>query len=166
MTHSSPGELAAESPESSLVDGQTGDRARALDAHRSETDSPADTPTRAAKRRALQRQAARRTILDATEALMLEKNGSDFSIRALGERSGYSAPTVYHYFGDKDGLIEALLEERVSRLAEQLEQVQPTGDAQADLRAILLAYVDFQYAQRDLHAADVDALEQGREPRA
>lgn len=96
-----------------------------------------------AKRRERQRQEARRTILDATEALMIEKNGSDFSIRALGQLSGYSAPTVYHHFGDKDGLIDALLEERVARLADQLEGVEPTGDAQSDLRAMLLAYFEF-----------------------
>lgn len=96
-----------------------------------------------AERRERQRQEARRTILDATEALMLEHQGSDFSIRALGKLAGYSAPTVYHYFGDKDGLIEAMLEERVSRLADQLESIEPTGDAQADLRAMLLAYHDF-----------------------
>ena len=94
-------------------------------------------------RRERQRQEARRTILDATEALMIEANGPDFSIRKLGDRSGYSAPTVYHYFGDKDGLIDALLEDRLARLAEELEQVEPDGDPRAGLRAMLLAYFDF-----------------------
>ena len=94
-----------------------------------------DPRPRLAQRRKRQREEARRTILDATEALMLETNGSNFSIRSLGDRSGYSAPTVYHYFGDKDGLIEALLEERVTRLADDLESVLPSGDARADLRA-------------------------------
>lgn len=108
-------------------------------------DAPGKRP-RLAERRERQRREARRTILDATEALMLEANGSDFSIRALGKRSGYSAPTVYHYFGDKDGLIEALLDERVSHLADQLERVEPTGDARADLRALLLAYYRFSAA--------------------
>lgn len=94
-------------------------------------------------RRERQRQEARRTILDATEALMIEANGPDFSIRKLGDRSGYSAPTVYHYFGDKDGLIDALLEDRLARLAEELEQVEPEGDPRAGLRAMLLAYFEF-----------------------
>jgi len=60
----------------------------------------AESGPRIEERRERQRQEARRTILDATEALMIEANGSDFSIRRLGEKSGYSAPTVYHYFGD------------------------------------------------------------------
>ena len=105
--------------------------------------APGEARPRIEQRRQRQRREARRAILDATEALMIEKNGSDFSIRSLGERSGYSAPTVYHYFGDKDGLIDALLEERVARLADELERVEPTGDAQADLRAMLLAYFEF-----------------------
>jgi len=95
------------------------------------------------QRRERQRQEARRAILDATEALLIESNGSDFSIRALGQRCGYSAPTVYHYFGDKDGLIDALLEERIDGLAEELECVAPVGDTLLDLRATLLTYVEF-----------------------
>lgn len=95
------------------------------------------------ERRERQRQEARRTILDATEALMIEANGSSFSIRKLGDRSGYSAPTVYHYFGDKDGLIDALLDDRVGRLADELEQVDPNADPRERLRAILLAYFEF-----------------------
>lgn len=110
--------------------------------------SPSGTRPRIEQRRERQRSEARRTILDATETLMIEKNGSNFSIRSLGERSGYSAPTVYHYFGDKDGLIEALLEERVSRLADQLARVEPTGDAQSDLRAMLLSYIEFSTANQ------------------
>ncbi len=39
------------------------------------------------------RQQARRAILEATEALMLEGGGDDFSIRRVATRCGYSAPT-------------------------------------------------------------------------
>jgi len=102
-----------------------------------------ETGPRIEERRERQRQEARRAILDATEALMIEANGSDFSIRRLGERSGYSAPTVYHYFGDKDGLIDALLDDRMGRLARELEQVGSAGDPRSDLRAMLLAYFEF-----------------------
>jgi AcrR family transcriptional regulator len=108
-----------------------------------EPDESAPPRPRLAERRKRQRREARRTILDATESLMIEANGSDFSIRALGRRSGYSAPTVYHYFGDKDGLIDALLEDRIAQLADQLERIEPSGDPQHDLRALLLGYLDF-----------------------
>jgi AcrR family transcriptional regulator len=95
------------------------------------------------RRRARQRDEARRAILDATESLLIESGGFDFSIRSLGRRCGYSAPTVYHYFSDKDGLIDALLEERIARLADAIERVPSTSDALVDLRAVLLVFVGF-----------------------
>ena len=66
-------------------------------------------------RRSRHREEARRAILDATEAILLEDGVELFSIRKLATRCGFTAPTIYHYFRDKDGLIDALLEERFSR---------------------------------------------------
>jgi AcrR family transcriptional regulator len=105
-----------------------------------------DSGSRIEQRRERQRHEARETILDATEELIIEAGGSNFSIRSLGQRSGYSAPTVYHYFVDKDGLIDALLENRVDRLATEFEQLRPSGDPRRDLRAMLLAYFEFSVA--------------------
>jgi len=105
-----------------------------------------DTPPGIEHRRARQREEARRTILDATELLLIESGGFDFSIRSLSKRCGYSAPTVYHYFGDKDGLIDALLEERVAGLADAIEHLPVTHDALADLRAVLKVFVGFSAA--------------------
>jgi AcrR family transcriptional regulator len=105
-----------------------------------------DSGSRIEQRRERQRHEARETILDATEDLIIEDGGSNFSIRSLGQRSGYSAPTVYHYFVDKDGLIDALLENRVDRLASEFEQLRPSGDPRRDLRAMLLAYFEFSVA--------------------
>lgn len=94
-------------------------------------------------RRERQRSEARSAILAAAEALLLEKGGPDFSMRSLGRRCGYSAPTVYHYFGDKDGLIEALLESRLARLAERLERVPRRRDPGAELRDLFVTFVEF-----------------------
>ena len=102
-----------------------------------------DTPPGIEHRRARQREEARRTILDATELLLIESGGFDFSIRSLSKRCGYSAPTVYHYFRDKDGLVDALLEERVAVLADAIERVPVTQDPLADLRAVLKVFVRF-----------------------
>lgn len=97
------------------------------------------------QRRQEQRAQARRAILDATEALLLEDGYERFSIRRLVERCGYSAPSIYHHFGDKPGLLDTLLEERFFKLAKRLERLD--GDApEADVRAQALAVVRF--AQR------------------
>ena len=103
----------------------------------------ADLPHGIDQRRERQRLDARRAILDATEALVIESQGRDFSMRSLGQRCGYSAPTVYHYFGDKDGLIDALLEERLERLGQLFDDLPTCGDGQADLRSVLLMSVEF-----------------------
>lgn len=48
-------------------------------------------------------------ILDAASAL-LEAEGPDaLTARAVCEAAGIKAPTLYHHFGGKDGLVQALL---------------------------------------------------------
>jgi AcrR family transcriptional regulator len=96
-----------------------------------------------AQRRTEQRAQVRRSILDATEALLLEEGEERFSIRRLVVRCGYTAPTLYHHFGDKKGLIDALLDERFERLARQLKRVPRADDPVGYLRAMALAFVRF-----------------------
>ena len=91
-------------------------------------------PQPAALRRSRQREEARRAILDATESILLEDGEELLSIRKLALRCGYTAPTIYHYFRDKDGLIDALLEERFSRLLQRVRRVQLGPDPVANLR--------------------------------
>jgi len=95
------------------------------------------------QRRSEQRAQVRRSILDATEALLLEEGEERFSIRRLVERCGFTAPTIYHHFGDKNGLIDTLLDERFDRLARQLKRVPRGDDSVAYLRAMSLAFVRF-----------------------
>ena len=95
------------------------------------------------QRRSEQRAQVRRSILDATEALLLEEGEERFSIRRLVERCGYTAPTIYHHFGDKEGLIDTLVDERFERLAKQLKRVPRGDDPVGYLRAIGRAFVRF-----------------------
>ena len=95
------------------------------------------------QRREAQRDLARRAILDATEALLIEDGYDAFSIRRLVERCGYAAPSIYHYFGDKDGLVDALLEERFAKLTRQLRRVPRGSDPVATIRGLALAFVRF-----------------------
>jgi AcrR family transcriptional regulator len=95
------------------------------------------------RRRSEQRAQVRRAILDATEALLLEEGEERFSIRRLVERCGYTAPTIYHHFGDKKGLIDALLNERFDRLARRLKRVPRGDDPVQYLRAMALTMVRF-----------------------
>jgi len=97
----------------------------------------------AALRRTRQREEARRAILDATEAILVEDGQDLLSIRKLALRCGYTAPTIYHYFRDKDGLIDSLLEERFSRLLQRVKKVEVTRDLVANLREYCRAFLRF-----------------------
>ena len=99
------------------------------------------SPTRAQRWR--HRQGARRAILDATKALLLADSGDEFSIRKLATRCGYSVPTIYHYFGDKGGLVDALLDERFKELVELVRHVEPEAEPAEYLRALARAFVEF-----------------------
>lgn len=94
-------------------------------------------------RRSRHREEARRAILDATEAILLEDGVEQFSIRKLATRCGFTAPTIYHYFRDKDGLIDALLEERFSRLLQRVRRVQLGADQVANMREHARAFLRF-----------------------
>ena len=94
-------------------------------------------------RRLRQREEVRREILAATEALLVSEGFEGFSMRRLADRCGYTAPTIYHHFGDKAHLIHTLLEERFRDLVERIDRVPEVADAAAQLRAQLAAFVSF-----------------------
>src|SRR5262245_35620673 len=96
-----------------------------------------------AQRRTEQRAQVRRAVLDATAAVLLEEGEERLSIRRLVERCGYTAPTIYHHFGDKKGLIHALLDERFDRLARRMRSVRRGHDPVAYIRAMALSFVRF-----------------------
>jgi AcrR family transcriptional regulator len=94
-----------------------------------------------AERRRLQsRTEARRAILDATEALLVEDGFRSFSMRRLAERCGYTPPTIYHHFVDKQHLLDELLEERCGALVKSLKRVRRSDDPVENLRAFGITF--------------------------
>ena len=98
---------------------------------------------RAQQRRVQQRTDAQRAILDATEAILVEEGYERFSIRKLADRCGYTAPTIYHHFGDKRGLLDVLLEERCQILLEELRNAEQGADPIRNVRELARAFVRF-----------------------
>jgi len=96
-----------------------------------------------AKRRAAQRVRTRRAILDATERLLLERGLQQFSIRKLVAACGYTAPTIYQHFGDKDGLLDAVIDQRFERLEGRLRGLPRAGDPVEILRSRSLLFIRF-----------------------
>jgi AcrR family transcriptional regulator len=102
----------------------------------------------AAQRRSQQRSDARWAILEAAESVLADGGYESFSIRRLAERCGYTAPTIYHYFGDKRGLVDALLEERFADLLKLIRRVPVSRDPLDTIRARARAFVRFGLRNR------------------
>jgi AcrR family transcriptional regulator len=118
----------------------------------------------AERRRRRQRAETQRTILDAAETLLLEDGYESFSIRRLVSRCGYTAPTIYHYFSDKAGLVDALLEERFSKLLERLRRAPQHDDPVEKLRELALAVVRFGLRNPSHYRLLMTPRSDGREP--
>jgi AcrR family transcriptional regulator len=97
----------------------------------------------AAQRREQRRTDARRAILEAAEAIIVDAGYEQFSMRRLAERCGYTAPTIYHYFGDKLGLVDAVLESRFRDLLRVIRRVPLSRDPLDTIRARGRAFVRF-----------------------
>jgi AcrR family transcriptional regulator len=89
---------------------------------------------------------ARQAILDAAHELLLEAGTDGFTMRRLADRCGYTAPTIYHYFGDKQGLLDTLLEQVLRELLAELERVPTAADPLDIMRAHFHAIVRFGVA--------------------
>ena len=48
-------------------------------------------------------------MLHAAAELLDEAQGGEVSTRAICDRAGVQAPTLYHHFGSKQGLLDAVL---------------------------------------------------------
>jgi AcrR family transcriptional regulator len=94
-------------------------------------------------RRSQQRTDARRAILSATQAILVEEGYERFSMRKLAGRCGYTAPTIYHYFGDKHRLLEALVEQHMVALVAELSRVPTSDDPTENMRALFSAFADW-----------------------
>ncbi|MFN8074606.1 MAG: helix-turn-helix domain-containing protein [Kineosporiaceae bacterium] len=94
-------------------------------------------------------------IVQASAALLAEGGAERVTTRAVAERAGVQAPTIYRLFGDKDGLLDAVAEHALAQFsaskAAGLEAAAAAGaDPIADLRAGWDLTIGFGLANPDL----------------
>ena len=90
----------------------------------------------------------RRQLLDTAEGVLAEHGSDALRMDTVAQAAGVTRPVVYEHFGDRDGLIVALLERHAERVADQVAQTMgKSGSFNKDLRAATRAYLET--ARRD-----------------
>ncbi|MCW2860315.1 MAG: Transcriptional regulator, TetR family [Actinoallomurus sp.] len=106
-------------------------------------------------------------ILQAAARLLADSGGAPVSTRAVCAAAGVGAPTLYHHFGDKDGLLDAVVAYGFERYLAEKRARPSTGDPVEDLRRGWDAHVEFGLAQPAFYALmhgagrRADAAEEG-----
>lgn len=106
-------------------------------------------------------------LLVAAGDLMIERNSIEVSLSEIAQKSGVNAALVKYHFGNKDGLLLALLArdagEEMANLAFVLDQpISPTEKMRRHIAGIINAYYRFPYMNRLIHLL----LHQGSEATA
>ncbi len=88
----------------------------------------------------------RSNIMTCALQLFAEQGYDAVGVQEIVDAAGITKPTLYHYFGSKHGLLEALLSEHFGRFNGLVREVADYhGDLPQTLRKIVLAF--FQYAE-------------------
>jgi len=86
------------------------------------------------------RETASDAILDAAEEVAVERGIDAASIAAIAERAGVAVGTLYNYFPDRDGILQALLRKRRAEMAPEIAAA-ATASADLAFEARLRAYL-------------------------
>jgi TetR/AcrR family transcriptional regulator len=86
----------------------------------------------------------RETILDQALTLFSERGYDAVGVQEICEAAGITKPTLYHYFGSKRGLLEAILDCSFARLKTRLAAAADyRGDLPLTLQTIAETYFTF-----------------------
>jgi AcrR family transcriptional regulator len=85
----------------------------------------------------------RTRLLRAAEAQLAASADGDIATRAVCEAVGVTQPVLYRLFGDKQGLLDALVDDGFHRYVDRKRALRETSDPVADLRAGWTDHMDF-----------------------
>ncbi len=111
-------------------------------------------------------------IVAAARALLTEQGRDALTMRAVAERIGIRAPSLYKHFEDKQALETALIAEGFAEQALSFERAATAVPPERRLAALARAYRTFARAEPDLYRLMTDAplrrdlLPEGLEARA
>src|SRR4030081_2942218 len=95
-------------------------------------------------------------LLVAASELMIERSSIEVSLSDIAQKSGVNAALVKYNFGNKDGLLRALLARAAATEMSELEYllaqpISPTAKLRLHIGGIIRAYHQFPYMNRLIH---------------
>lgn len=91
-------------------------------------------------------------ILDAAAALLEAQGPNGLTTRAVCDAVGIKSPTLYHHFGDKDGLERALIRRGMTDFMSRKQQALASDDPMDQLRAGWDVALEFALKRPALYA--------------
>ncbi len=112
--------------------------------------------TSAPEKLAVGRNATAEKLLDAASELMIARSSIEISLSDIAQKSGSNAALVKYHFGNKDGLLLALLARDAATEVANLEYLlaqplPPTAKLKLHISGIIRAYHRFPYMNRLIH---------------
>ena len=86
---------------------------------------------------------ARETILDTARQMISERGAHALSLREVARRSDYSPAGLYEYFGNKDELVAAVIEQGFERFSRYMRSVPIDLPPRTYLLELGMAYIRF-----------------------
>ncbi|MFP5315983.1 MAG: TetR/AcrR family transcriptional regulator [Actinomycetes bacterium] len=94
---------------------------------------------------------AKMRLLQAAAELLANSAGASVSTRQITQLAGVSAPTLYHHFGDKEGLYDAVVSAGFEEYVAGERDFAPSGQPLEDIRRMWDNYVHFGLNQPELY---------------
>ncbi|HSZ42974.1 MAG TPA: TetR/AcrR family transcriptional regulator [Trebonia sp.] len=93
----------------------------------------------------------RRALIDAAAEVIGRRGVEGASTREIYQLAGVTAPTLYHHFGDKQGLLDAVVTDAFERYLATKRALPHSGDPAADARRGWDTHVAFAQANPELY---------------
>jgi len=90
-------------------------------------------------------------LLRAAAELLANSGGSAVSTRQITQQAGVTAPTLYHHFGDKEGLFDAVVAAGFDEYVAGERDFAPSGQPLEDIRRMWDNHVQFGLKQPELY---------------
>jgi len=110
----------------------------------------------ASEKLAVGRNATAEKLLVAASELMIQRSSIEISLSDIAQKAGANAALVKYHFGNKDGLLLALLARDAATEVTNLEfllaqPIAPTAKLKLHINGIIRAYYRFPYMNRLIH---------------